>query len=166
MLMRSLRSEGSPPSARGFTLLELAVVLALLGAILLFAVPRLSIFEDAAFRSDARRVASVIRQLDDSAASEKSFYRLSFTIGANSFELQKSADGESYSLPEGMPGLVRMGRTTSIASLAQGSGTKEAGQASIVFQPSGAEPFSISLESGGQRCTISYNPYSGKVKII
>lgn len=150
----------------GFTLVELAVVLAILGVVLLIAVPRLSIFEEAAFRSDARRVASLIRQLDDQAAAEKSFYKLSFAIGARSFEMQKSVDGDAFSAPERLPALVRLGRSTSIASVAHGSATREAGRAEIVFQPSGAEPFSISLESGGQRCTIDYNPYSGKVKII
>lgn len=164
--MRSLRTEGSPPGAAGFTLLELAVVLALLGAILLTAIPRLSIFEDAAFRSDARKVAALIRQLDDSSASEKSYYRLKFDIGGRSFEAEKSLDGEAFAKPEGMPGHVSLGRTTGITGLVQ-SGSSQKGAAFVFFEPGiGAEPFSISLESGGQSCTISYNPYSGKVKII
>lgn len=164
--MRGPRSIESPGRDSAFTLIELAVVLALLGAVLLVAVPRLSIFEETAFRSDARRVASIIRQLDDSAAAGKSFYRMSFTLGSNSVEMAKSGDGKSYGPADGMPSEVNLGRTTNIASLSIGSITKESGPASIVFEPSGAAPFSISLESGGRRCTISYNPYSGKVKII
>lgn len=165
MPMRNSRSEAPRPGASAFTLLELAVVLALLGSILLVAVPRLSIFEETAFRSDARRVAAVIRQLDDSAAAGKTFYTLSFTLGSNSLELSKSGDKGSSAPDEGLPGRVRLGRTTNIASFSVGAVTKESGPASIVFAPSGAQPFSISLESGGRRCTITYNPYSGKVKI-
>lgn len=165
--MRSLRTEGSPPVAAGFTLLELAVVLALLGAILLTAIPRLSIFEDAAFRSDARKVAALIRQLDDSSASEKAWYRLRFDIGGRSFEAEKSLDGVVFAKPEGMPGLVSLGRATGITGLVQSGNSQKSGAAFVFFEPgSGAEPFTISLESGGQSCAISYNPYSGKVKII
>ncbi|MBI2400185.1 MAG: prepilin-type N-terminal cleavage/methylation domain-containing protein [Deltaproteobacteria bacterium] len=162
--MRSLRSEGLP-RARGFTLLELAVVLALLGAILLTVIPRLSIFEESAFRSDARRVASLIRQLDDSAAAEKSNYKLSFDIGGNRLEASKT-DGGPYVPPERMPAFVRLGRTTAITELMENNGAKKTGEAQVIFQPTGAEPFSISLASGGRTCTITYNPYSGKVKII
>lgn len=164
--MRGFRFAFTPAGVRAFTLLELAVVLALLGAILLVAVPRLSIFEETALRADARRVASIIRQLDDSAAAGKSFFRLSFTLGSNNFEMSKSNDRENYGPVDGMPSRVSLGRATNITSLSTGALTRESGPASIVFEPSGAEPFSISLESGGRRCTISYNPYSGKVKII
>jgi prepilin-type N-terminal cleavage/methylation domain-containing protein len=151
----------------GFTLLELAVVLALLGAILLTAIPRLSIFEEAAFRSDARKVAALIRQLDDSSASGKSWYRLKFDIGGSSLETEKSLDGEAFAPPEDLPGTVNLGRTTGISGLVQNGSAQAAGPAIVLFEPgAGAEPFSISLEGEGRSCTISYNPYSGKVKII
>lgn len=164
--MRNQRFECSPQRARGYTLLELAAVLAILGAVLLIAIPRLSIFEDAAFRSDARRVASLIRQLDDSSAAEKSWYMLSFDIGGNSLETKKSEDGSDYALAKGTPAFMHLGRATTITELLKNGGSKKTGQASVVFQPSGAEPFSITLQSGGRTCTISYNPFSGKVKII
>lgn len=165
--MRSLRFKGSPPSTAGFTLLELAVVLALLGAVLLTAIPKLSIFEDAAFRSDARKVAALIRQLDDSSASEKSWYRLKFNIGGRSFETEKSLDGTVFGRPEGLPGHVSLGRTTGITGLVLRGSAQATGAAFVLFEPgAGAEPFTISLERGALSCTISYNPYSGKVKII
>lgn len=164
--MRSLRTEGSPPGAAGFTLLELVVVLALLGAILLTAIPRLSIFEDAAFRSDARKVAALIRRLDDSSASEKSYYRLKFDVGGRTLEAEKSLDGAVFAKPEDLPGHVSLGRTT-VTGLVQSGSSQKAGAAFVLFEPgSGAESFSISLERGSLSCTISYNPYSGKVKII
>jgi prepilin-type N-terminal cleavage/methylation domain-containing protein len=151
----------------GFTMLELAVVLALLGVILLTAIPRLSIFEEAAFRSDARKVAALIRQLDDSSASGKSYYRLKFDIGGGSLEIEKSLDGAAFAPSEDLPGRVSLGRTTGISGLVQNGSSVASGAAIVLFEPgAGAEPFSISLESDGRSCTISYNPYSGKVKII
>lgn len=164
--MRSLGSECSPQSARGTTLLELAAVLAILGAVLLIAIPRLSVFEDSSFRSDARRLASLIRQLDDSAAAEKSWYMLNFDIGGNSLEILNSEDGSDYAPTHDAPAFMRLGRTTFISELVNNGGAKKTGQASVIFRPSGAEPFTISLESEGKVCTISYNPFSGKVKII
>lgn len=154
-----------PGCSRGFTLLELSVVLALLGAILVMAVPRLSIFEDAAFRSDARKLAALIRQLDDKAAADKSFYRLIFTMGASSLEAQRSINGDSWTAPEGLPSMVRLGRSASIAAIEILGARKESGEAEVVFDSSGAEPFTISLASGELRCTISYNPYSGRVSV-
>ncbi|MCC6502913.1 MAG: prepilin-type N-terminal cleavage/methylation domain-containing protein [Deltaproteobacteria bacterium] len=149
----------------GFTLIELAVVLALLGAVLLVAIPRLSIFEEAVLRSDARKVASLIRRLDDSAASGKSYYRMTFSIGGRSLEAQKSSDGMVFESPEGMPPRVVLSRATGIKGLALSGGNKAGGTASILFGPSGAEPFSIELEASGFSCTVSYNPYSGKIRI-
>ena len=164
--MRSLRLQGLAGRPRGFTLIELAVVLALLGAILLAVIPRLSIFEEAAFRSDARKLASLIRRLDDAAASSKSYYRMTFDIGGNTLIAQKSFDNALFESPEGMPARVLLGRTTGITGLTQNGATSSNGTASVLFAPGGAPPFSISLESSGFSCTVSYNPYSGKIRII
>ena len=164
--MRSLRLQGLTGRPRGFTLVELAVVLALLGAILLAVVPRLSIFEEAAFRSDARKVASLIRRLDDAAASGKSYYRMTFDIGGNTLVAQKSFDSAVFESPEGMPSRVLLGRATGIKGLTQNGTTRSEGAASILFAPGGAPPFSISLEGSGFSCTVTYNPYSGKIRII
>lgn len=165
--MRSFRIDGSPPGPSGFTLLELSVVLALLGAILLTAIPRLSFFEEAAFRSDARKVAALIRRLDDSSTSGKSYYRLSFDIGGRTFTAEKSLDGKTFTSPGDMPSTVSLGRATGITGLVLGGSALKTGAASVLFEPgSGAEPLSISLESGGRTATVSYNPYSGKVEVI
>lgn len=165
--MRSFRIDGSPPGPSGFTLLELSVVLALLGAILLTAIPRLSFFEETAFRSDARKVAALIRRLDDSSASGKSYYRLSFDIGGRTFVAEKSLNGEEFSIPDGMPSTIRAGSATVITGLAQNGSALTTGAGSVLFEPGhGAAPFSISLGSGSMKATISYNPYSGKVEII
>jgi len=41
------------------------------------------------------------------------------------------------------------------------------GEAAVVFNPAiGAEPFNLHLKGGELTLTLSYNPYSGKVKII
>lgn len=141
------------------------MVLALLGAILLAVVPRLSIFEEAAFRSDARKLASLIRRLDDAAASGKSYYRMTFDIGANTLVAQKSFDGVLFENPDGMPQRVFLGRATGITGLTQNGATSSEGTASVLFAPGGAPPFSISLEGSGFSCTVTYNPYSGKIRI-
>lgn len=164
--MRSPRLQGLHCGARGFTLIELAVVLALLGAVLLVALPRLSIFEEAVLRSDARRVASLIRRLDDSAASSKAYYSMAFSIGGRTLEARKSLDNVVFESPEDMPSRVTLGQSTGIKALVLSGSRRSEGRASVVFGPGGAEPFSISLEASGFSCTVSYNPYSGKVRII
>lgn len=165
--MRSLLVEGSRRSPiSGFSLLELTITIVLLGAALLLALPKLSIFEDIAFRSDARRVAGLIKQVDDSAASGKYYYRLTFEIGGSRIEAMSSADGRSFALPQGIPGRISLGRGTEVVRITQ-SGARESGAAGIIFYPgSGAQAFEITLMRGEQACTIAYNPYSGRVKIV
>jgi len=152
--------------ARGATLIELAVVLALLGAVLLVALPRLSIFEEALLRSDARRVASLIRRLDDKAASTKAYYQMAFDMGGRHIEARKSLDGLDFESPEDIPSIVTLGQSTGIRTVVLSGERRTEGRAAVLFGPSGAEPFTISLSSSGFTCTVSYNPYSGKVSII
>lgn len=164
--MRSPRLEGLNPGARGFTLIELAVVLALLGAVLLVALPRLSIFEEALLRSDARKVASLIRRLDDKAASSKAYYQMAFDMGGRRIEARKSLDGVVFESPEDIPSTVTLGQSTGIKAVVLSGALRSEGRGTVLFGPSGAEPFTISLEASGFSCTVSYNPYSGKVSII
>lgn len=151
----------------GFTLIELSVTIVIIGAALLLALPKLSIFEEIAFRSDIRRVAGFIKRVDDSASSGKSWYRLTFNIGGNSIEASRSTDGALFTEPAGIPARVRLGRGTEITKLMQNGAALDSGEAGILFYPgAGAEAFSILLKRDGQTRTVTYNPYSGNVKVI
>lgn len=78
---------------------------------------------------------------------------------ADGFEFKKIKDGslKGFSLATGdIQDIV-----------VQGLGKIDHGDAAIVFNPGiGAEPFNLHIKKDGLILTISYNPYSGKVKIL
>ncbi len=153
----------------GFTLIELLVVIAILSTVLLIAFPGINALEGYGFNSDARRMAGLIRRLDDSATTEGLYYRLWFYVETESVQVEVSRDGEEFSVPEDHEvGGFSLHRATEIEDvLIDGLGTVSSGSAAVIFNPSaGADPFSLHLQQGETRLTLSYNPYTGKVKII
>ena len=65
---------------RGYTLIELAVVIAVLGIMLAFVVPRLGEIGEANLKRSARHLTGMIRFLRDDAQAKKRIYRLNFDI--------------------------------------------------------------------------------------
>ncbi|MFQ5427883.1 MAG: Tfp pilus assembly protein FimT/FimU [Thermodesulfobacteriota bacterium] len=153
----------------GFTLIELIVVIAILASVLIIAFPAMKTLEGYGFRSDARKMAGLIRSLDDSATAEGRYYRFWFYVEDESFMVESSSDGEEFS-PVADPDIrgFKLGRATEIEDIViSGLGRISSGEAAVIFNPSaGADPFSLHLQQGELQLTLSYNPYSGKVKII
>ena len=152
----------------GFTLIELIVVIAILATVLLIAFPAMKTLEGYGFRSDARRMAGLIRRLDDSATTEGLYYRFWFYVEEESFLVESSSDGVVF-IPADDPDIrgFSLGKNTEIMDVViSGLGRVSSGEAAVIFNPSaGADPFSLHLQSGELSITLSYNPYSGKVKI-
>jgi len=153
----------------GFTLIELIVVIAIVSTVLLIAFPGLSALEGYGFRSDARRLAGLIRGLDDGATTEGVYYRLWLYLDDESIRVESSSDAAVFTLAKDndLSGF-HLGRTTEIEDIViSGLGKVASGEAAVIFNPSvGAEPFSLHLRRGENRLTLSYNPYSGKVRIL
>lgn len=153
----------------GFTLIELIVVIAILSTVLLIAFPGIKALEGYGFTSDARRMAGLIRRLDDVATTDGLYYRFWFYVEEGSVKVEASRDGEEFTPPEDHEiGGFSLGRTTEIEDVViAGLGKVSTGEAAVIFNPSaGADPFNLHLRQGDSMLTLSYNPYSGKVKII
>ena len=71
--------------APGFTLIELAVVLFIMGLMMLIAMPYFGGFQEAQLKSEARRLASRINYLYQEAGAQKILLRLTFDIDNNSY---------------------------------------------------------------------------------
>jgi general secretion pathway protein H len=80
-MIRQARRKGS----RGFTLLELVVVLALIGLIATLVAPRLGVLSGVALDTSARRLATRIRFLREEAALRGRWVRLSFDLREGSY---------------------------------------------------------------------------------
>lgn len=153
---------------KGFTLLELIAVIAILGTVLVLVFPRLSILEDLTLKSEVRRMAGLFRYLNEAAYTRKIYYRVSFYPEEESLTVESSPDGFEFSKAQDvfLHNLTLREGTDIEDIIVQGLGKIRHGSVTIIFNPGiGAEAFNLHLKKNDRAFTISYNPYSGKVKV-
>ncbi len=75
-----MRGGSRTPDSKGFTLIELAVVIVVLGIMLALTIPRLGELGGANLKRSARHLTGTIRFLKDEAEAKKAVYRLRFDI--------------------------------------------------------------------------------------
>jgi len=79
---------------RGFTLIEIAVVLAIIGMVLLLVLPRLPSSDGENLKISARILAATLRYIQDRAATGRTTYYLRMEPGTDSVRvLEAAADG-------------------------------------------------------------------------
>jgi len=79
---------------RGFTLIEIAVVLAIIGMVLMIVLPRLPSTESENLKISARTLASTLRYLQDRAATSGTIHYLRIDPGTDNVKvLEAGADG-------------------------------------------------------------------------
>jgi general secretion pathway protein H len=163
------RAGGAP----GFTLLEIAVVIFIMGLIMTLAIPYLGGFHGAQLKSEARRLAGRANYLYDEASTEKVIYRITFDLDHNGYYVTRMDPygpvpkflpyrgtwGDEVVMP---PGLIL--RDVSVA----GIGGAKAGSISCQFYPEGyVDATVIHLANvSGQVMTLSLNPLTGNVSIV
>ncbi|MBI5232996.1 MAG: type II secretion system protein [Deltaproteobacteria bacterium] len=154
---------------KGFTLLELIVVIAILSVVALTVFPRLPFSDEFAFDSEARRIAGVVRYLDESAVQKKQYYRLKFYPDRESFVVESSQDGAEFrEEKEGFFGADTLKNGIELEDIAVADLDRiTEGEAMVIFNPTfGAEPFNVHLKARERELTVTYNPYSGRVSIL
>src|ERR1700757_2155072 len=80
---------GAPSASPGFTLLELAVVIFIMGLMLTVALPYLGGFRQAQLKSQARRLAGRATYMFDEATGHKLVLRLIFDLDNNGYAAAK-----------------------------------------------------------------------------
>jgi len=154
---------------RGYTFIELIVVLVLVGMMLTLAAPRLrhALLTDH-LKSTARKLVGIIDNLRNETIREQKAYALNFDLNANRFwtdypsmteEEMTLARGEAIALPSD----VRI-RDVWI----RGEGKIVEGEARIRFTRKGyTQSSAIHLRSDDEReFTLVLRPFSGKVEIL
>ncbi|HVA39238.1 MAG TPA: prepilin-type N-terminal cleavage/methylation domain-containing protein [Candidatus Binataceae bacterium] len=166
---RRTRAAGAP----GFTLLEIAVVIFIMGLVMTLAIPYLGGFHGAQLKSEARRLAGRATYLYDEAATENVIYRMIFDLDHNGYYVMRldpyapQPKFLPYSGPWGgevvMPPGLRL-RDVSV----EGIGAAKAGSISCQFYPEGyVDATVIHLDSvAGEVLTLSFNPLTGNVAIV
>ncbi len=156
----------------GFTLLEIAIVIFIMGLMLTLVMPYLGGFRQAALRSQARRLAGRATFLYDQAAGHKLVLRLTFDIDHNVYAV---ASLDPYALqPVFLPDRSPTGRPVALPAAirirdvtVEGVGTFNRGLVSTNFYPEGyVDATVVHLEdASGHVMTLIFNPLTGKVLI-
>jgi len=161
-----------PRLAPGFTLLEIAVVLFLMGLMMLIAMPYFGGIRSAELRSATRRLAGRTTYLFDEASSRKLVIRLIFDFDHNGYYVMTAdpysaqptflPDHSSSGAPVILPTDVRLRDVT-----VQGIGTLSRGTISCQFYPQGYVDATIVhlMDTAGHVMTLGVNPLTGAVTI-
>lgn len=139
----------------GFTLIEIIVVIFLISLMLALVIPSFSVIGESRIKSDAKKLASILRYLNDSAISTKETFSLKVVFKERLI---------GYNGPDG----EKTERFDSIFAVElQSKGTVSEGELIIFFGPLGAsEAFRFFLRDDERVMTVAFNPLSGRVKIV
>ncbi|MEK7286850.1 MAG: type II secretion system protein [Nitrospirota bacterium] len=157
---------------RGFTLIELVVVIMILGMIAALIFPRIGAFQAGEMKRTARRFTILIQQMTTDAASARERYRLYFNLDSDEYWmilvsetireedkkifLREKPIGIRKRLPEGMT-------FEDVITKQQGKVTQ--GEVFSEFYPIGIEPLTIHLKEKDEVWTLIANPLTGRVRI-
>jgi prepilin-type N-terminal cleavage/methylation domain-containing protein len=141
-------------SKKGFTLLELIVVIFILSLVLAVSLPSLSGIGESKVKSDAKRLGSIVRYLSDSAITTKNTLQVTITF-AEKVVRYVGPDGEKAERFDALSGIEL-----------QSMGMVSEGEVTVFFSPLGAsESFILHLTDDKSDMSVAFNGMSGRVKI-
>jgi type II secretion system protein H len=140
---------------QGFTLLELIVVIFIISLLAGVVFPSFRGLSGRQLNSDARRIASLLQYLNDSAMASKETFSLDFALQKGSI---------SWKGPEGE-------KTESLKTLVgvdlQSKGMTREGLVTVFFSPLGIQEYmEILLKDDEKGMKVTFNPVSGRAKIL
>ena len=151
---------------KGFTLIELVVVIFLVGVFFLVAIPKFKDITEVNIKSASRRLTGTIRYLYSEAVFKKRVYKLVFDIDTNEYWVEVIEGNEFVTPPDTflqrkrLPVGVFFKDITTERSLGK---TEKGRDEFILFMPTGfVEPAVIHLTTeDGQAYTLATKPYTG-----
>lgn len=164
------RAETRPPA--GFTLIELAVVMGLIGLLVAFVVPRVGVLSSAALDSSARRLATRVQFLREEAAIRSRWIRLAINPQRGTYRaegLVPAAGGVRFA-PIDTPLYREIVVPEPIQISIEGPGVTASsdGYDTTLFSPDGyADPALLWLDDGaGRRVAVVIDPVATRARIL
>lgn len=157
-----------PHEPKGFTLLELMLVVFILSVTALFVFPRVSSFGAADLKWTARHFAGLIQHLAQESSTTKQTYRLYFNLENGAY--WAAALGENGEFVETTDPMTRrrvLPKEISFEDVVTpAQGKVNEGEAFMQFYPVGVEKVWIHLKQGERQWTLVVNPLTGRVKVM
>jgi len=154
---------------RGFTLIEIAVVLAIIGMVMMLVIPRLPSPDSENLKISARTLASTMRYMQDRAATGRTTYYLRLEPGTDSVQVLEAAADGSEKKPDDPLLRKRPVKEGIIVAdvIIPRLGKINDGQVRLEVAAGGLRDFvAIHLRSADSRFwTVMAFPASGKVKV-
>ena len=157
-------------SNKGFTLLELILVLFVLGLILGTVFPRIIGFSGGDMKQTTRHMARTVQYLMDRAANTKQFYRLHYDLQNHRYwATVRQTNGEFVPVDGSFFRLVQLKepiRFEDVVTLQQGRVIE--GQAYTQFYPSGRLERTLLHFTDGEdkKTTLIIQPLTGRIKVL
>ncbi|WDT76461.1 MAG: prepilin-type N-terminal cleavage/methylation domain-containing protein [Candidatus Manganitrophus sp.] len=162
------KSEIDNPQSKGFTLLELMLVVFILSVTALFVFPRVSSFGATDLKRTARHFAGLIQHLAQESSTTKQTYRLYFNLENGAY--WAAALGENGEFVETTDPMTRrrvLPKEISFEDVVTpAQGKVNEGEAFMQFYPVGVEKVWIHLKQGERQWTLVVNPLTGRVKVM
>lgn len=150
----NLESPTSDSGSFGFTLLELIVVIFIVCLVLAVSLPSFTGMGESKLKSEAKRLASIVRYLNDSALSTKEILQMKVTFADKTIRYP-GPEGEKAEVFDALSGIEL-----------QSKGMISEGEVIYFFNPVGtSESFTAHLKDSGPEMTVDFNGMNGKVKI-
>jgi prepilin-type N-terminal cleavage/methylation domain-containing protein len=156
----------------GFTLLELAVVMFVMGLIMMIALPYINGLKGSELRSEVRRLASRANYLSQEASAQKVMLRLSFDLNNNRYfvtRLDPFASKPQYVPERGPAGeIVTLPVGIHLRDVwVDGTGVITRGIAVTQYYPGGYVDATVIhlVDDRGEVFTVGIEPNSGRVAI-
>ncbi|SDM67349.1 general secretion pathway protein H [Geoalkalibacter ferrihydriticus] len=150
-------------NARGFTLIELGIVVLILALMSVLTVPLLGRVGDAELKSAGRKIAGTVKYLYNEAALQGLTHRMTFDLDGTTIATQRQElNGEWTALPgrygrAALPGSVRIKNVEVF-----GKGSFSSGAVSMDIYPVGwLEEAVLHLEDGLGKMTVRFSPLTG-----
>ena len=141
-------------NSKGFTLFEIVVVIFILSVIAAIVLPSITVMGTAKINSDAKRIASILRYLNDTAQTTKETASLKIDVKKRLLSYE-TAEGKKEEIFD----TIRSVET-------QSRGALHAGEVTLFFHSTGAaENVEIHLSDERTNVAVSFNHLSGRVKI-
>lgn len=159
--------------ARGFTLIEIAVVIFIMGLVMSLVMPYFGGLHDSELKSEARQLAGRASYLYDEASVQKVVYQITFDLDHNTYfvtRLDPYAPNPKFTLFTGLWGTrVVMPPGVMLRDVSVGGvGGARAGAISCRFYPDGYADATVihMATAGGKVLTLTIHPLTGDVSIL